>query len=115
MPLDQAVLEHHSLGIVETPDGPRTRVVARRGAPRHDRQAARGDAPRRAAPAGHRPVRVRDDPRAAPPGRAGATLYVSVGGVTNLAVAVGTTCVFTRVVPYGTESMAGRAGRAARA
>src|SRR5436309_3911384 len=27
MPLDQAVLEHHSLGVVETPDGPRTRVV----------------------------------------------------------------------------------------
>ena len=27
MPLDQAVLEHHALGIVETPDGPRTRVV----------------------------------------------------------------------------------------
>ena len=27
MPLEQAVLEHHSLGIVETPDGPRTRVV----------------------------------------------------------------------------------------
>ena len=27
MPLDQAVLEHHSLGIVETPEGPRTRVV----------------------------------------------------------------------------------------
>ena len=27
MPLDQAVLEHQLLGIVETPDGPRTRVV----------------------------------------------------------------------------------------
>ena len=27
MPLEQAVLEHHSLGIVDTPDGPRTRVV----------------------------------------------------------------------------------------
>ena len=27
MPLDQAVLEHHSLGLVETADGPRTRVV----------------------------------------------------------------------------------------
>ena len=27
MPLEQAVLEHHSLGIVETAEGPRTRVV----------------------------------------------------------------------------------------
>ena len=27
MPLDQAVLEHHSLGTVQTPDGERTRVV----------------------------------------------------------------------------------------
>ena len=27
MPLDQAVLEHQSLGVVETPEGPRTRVV----------------------------------------------------------------------------------------
>src|ERR1700737_4152775 len=27
MPLEQSVLEHHSLGIIETPDGPRTRVV----------------------------------------------------------------------------------------
>jgi type IV pilus assembly protein PilM len=33
-------------------------------------------------------------------------LYVSVGGVTNLAVAIGTTCLFTRVVTNGTESMA---------
>jgi type IV pilus assembly protein PilM len=35
------------------------------------------------------------------------TLYMSVGGMTNLAVAVGTTCMFTRVVSHGTESMAG--------
>ena len=27
MPLDQAVLEHHSLGVVETEEGPRVRVV----------------------------------------------------------------------------------------
>jgi type IV pilus assembly protein PilM len=40
-------------------------------------------------------------------GDAGATLYISVGGMTNLAVAVGSTCVFTRVVATGTEAMAG--------
>ncbi len=33
------------------------------------------------------------------PGGDGATLYMSVGGMTNLAIAEGTTCVFTRVVP----------------
>ncbi len=36
----------------------------------------------------------------------GTTLYISVGGITNLAVAVGTTCVFTRVVAHGTEAIA---------
>jgi type IV pilus assembly protein PilM len=34
-------------------------------------------------------------------------LYMNVGGVSNLAVAVGPTCVFTRVVALGTESVAG--------
>jgi type IV pilus assembly protein PilM len=41
------------------------------------------------------------------PGMTDPTLYVAVGGITNLAVAVGPTCVFTRVVAHGTESMAG--------
>ncbi len=37
MPLDQAVIDYQPLGVVETPDGPRQRVAARRGPPRHDR------------------------------------------------------------------------------
>jgi type IV pilus assembly protein PilM len=37
----------------------------------------------------------------------GTTVYVNVGGITNLAVATGTTCVFTRVIPSGIESVAG--------
>ncbi len=41
------------------------------------------------------------------PGSTASTLYINVGGMTNLAVAVGTTCVFTRVVANGTESIAG--------
>jgi type IV pilus assembly protein PilM len=41
------------------------------------------------------------------PGATDPTLYVNVGGVTNLAVAVGPTCVFTRVVAHGLESVAG--------
>jgi len=107
MPLEQAVLEHHSLGIVETPDGPRTRVVlvaARRDMIDGLLAAARS--------AGLRPEGIDLSAFAMiralyRPGRDGATLYVSVGGMTNLAVAVGTTCVFTRVVAHGTEAMAG--------
>jgi type IV pilus assembly protein PilM len=34
-------------------------------------------------------------------------VYVNVGGVTNLAVASGTTCLFTRVIQQGVESLAG--------
>jgi type IV pilus assembly protein PilM len=40
---------------------------------------------------------------AAPPG----TLYCYVGGLTNLAIATGSTCLFNRVLPNGFESMAG--------
>jgi type IV pilus assembly protein PilM len=107
MPLDQAVLQHHSLGIVETPQGPRTRVVL---------VAARRDMIDKLVAgtrmAGLRPqgidlsafAMIRALHRR---GSEDATLYISVGGMTNLAVAVGTTCMFTRVVPHGTESMAG--------
>jgi type IV pilus assembly protein PilM len=107
MPLDQAVLEHHSLGIVQTEDGPRTRVVL--VAARRDMIDKMLSASRQA---GLKPVGIDLSAFAMiralhRPGTTGATLYVSAGGVTNLAVAVGTTCVFTRVVPYGTESMAG--------
>jgi type IV pilus assembly protein PilM len=108
MPLDQAVLEYHSLGRVETIHGPRTRVVlvaARRDMIERLLEAARQ--------AGLRPIGI--DLAAFAMVRAlhtrkgegeGGTLYVSVGGVTNVAVAVGATCVFTRVVAQGTESMA---------
>jgi type IV pilus assembly protein PilM len=106
MPLDQAVLEYQSLGIVGTAEGPKTRVVlvaARREMIDRLLSAARQ--------AGLRPegidlsafamiralYRAEDgeDPVA----------YVNLGGLTNLAVAVGTQCVFTRVIQIGTESM----------
>ena len=32
---------------------------------------------------------------------------MNVGGITNIAIADGTTCLFTRVIPYGIESVAG--------
>jgi type IV pilus assembly protein PilM len=106
MPLDQAVLEYHSLGTVETPEGLRTRVVlvaARRDMIERLLEAARQ--------AGLRPAGIDLSAFAMVralhvPGDTGATLYMSIGGVSNLAVAVGTTCVFTRVVAHDSESMA---------
>lgn len=107
MPLEQAVLEHSSLGVVDTPGGARTRVVlvaARRDMVERLHAAARE--------AGLRPAgidlsafaMIRSLHRAG--GAAGATLYVSVSGMTNLALAEGTTCVFTRVAPGGVEALA---------
>jgi type IV pilus assembly protein PilM len=106
MPLDQVVLEHQSLGIVQTADGLRTRVVL--VAARRDMIDRLLEATRRA---GLRPAGIDLSAFAViralhRPGTTDATLYISVGGMTNLAVAVGATCAFTRVVASGTESMA---------
>src|SRR5437763_14477296 len=105
MPLEQAVLEHHSLGVVETPEGPRTRVVV--VAARRDMIERLLEATRKA---GLRPVGV--DLSAFAMIRAlyrpelnGATLYASVGGLTNLAVAIYQTCAFTRVAGQRTASI----------
>jgi type IV pilus assembly protein PilM len=107
MPLDQAVLQHQTLGTVETLDGPRTRVVL---------VAARRDMIDRllesAAQAGLRPQGIDLSAFALiralhRPGVASTVAYVSIGGITNLAVANGTTCVFTRTIANGTESFAG--------
>jgi type IV pilus assembly protein PilM len=105
MPLDQAVLEHQSLGLVDTPDGQRTRVVlvaARRDMVERLHAAARQ--------AGLRPAGIDLAAfamiRALHRGEEGAALYVSIGGVTNLALAEGATCVFTRVAPGGVEALA---------
>jgi type IV pilus assembly protein PilM len=107
MPLDQAVLEHQSLGLVETADGPRTRVVV--VAARRDMVDRQLDAINKAGLRAHgidlsafALIRALHQP-----GNTEPTLYIAVGGVTNLAVAIGPTCVFTRVVAHGSESMAG--------
>jgi type IV pilus assembly protein PilM len=106
MPLDQAVLQHHLVGLVETAEGPRTRVVL--VAARRDMIESLLEVTRRAG------LRAQGIDLSAfamiralhRPGRTEPTLYVSVGGMTNLAVASSTNCFFTRVVPTGTEMMA---------
>jgi len=107
MPLEQAVLEYQSLGPVETADGPRTRVVV--VAARRDMIDRQLEAVRRAGLRAHgvdlsafAMIRALHQPGSVEP-----ILYVAVGGITNLAVAIGPTCVFTRVVAHGTETMAG--------
>jgi type IV pilus assembly protein PilM len=104
MPLDQAVIDFQSLGIVETAAGPRTRVVlvaARRDMIERLLGAARA--------AGLRPEGIDLSAfamvRALGPTDSRA-LYVSVGGLTNLAVAENGNCIFTRVSGGGLEAMA---------
>jgi type IV pilus assembly protein PilM len=108
MPLNNAVLDFHALGIVDTPAGPRQRVVlvaAQRDMIERLLSAVRG--------AGLIPVGVdlsafaliRSQYRAEAD-KAGRVLYLNVDGVTNLAIAEGTACRFTRVVGGGLEAMA---------
>jgi type IV pilus assembly protein PilM len=114
MPLDQAVLDYQSLGVVTTDEGERMRVVlvaARRDMIDRLLAAARG--------AGLRPEGIDLSAfamiRALGPGPAelaegqsiGGTLYVNVGGMTNLAIASGSACHFTRVAAVGVASMTG--------
>lgn len=108
IPIEQAALDYQSLGVVDTPDGPRTRVVV--VAAQRDMIARLLAALREA---GLRPegidlsafalIRALSGGRAALPG---ATLYANVGGLTNLAIAHGTTCLFTRVAASGIEAIA---------
>jgi type IV pilus assembly protein PilM len=108
MPVDQAVLDQVPLGVVETPDGPRLRVLvvaARRDT--IDRLLAATRA------AGLRPEGIdlaafallRATGLPAEDG-AGPVLHLGVGGVVNLALARGRECLFTRVLPGGLEAMA---------
>jgi type IV pilus assembly protein PilM len=108
MALDSAVIDFHSLGVVDTDAGPRQRVVlvaARREMIERLLLAARE--------AGLRPegidlsafalIRSLHTPGAPSDERA---VYLSLGGLGNLAVAEGTMCQFTRVLSIGFESIA---------
>ena len=109
MPLNNAVLDFHPLGIVDTPAGPRQRVVlvaAQRDMVEKLLAAVRGagltpEGVDLSAFALIRSLHHRDEDQV------GRILYLNVDGLTNLAIADGPICRFTRVVGGGLESMAG--------
>jgi len=112
MPLANAVLDFHPLGVIDTPAGPRQRVVL--VAAQRDMVEKLLAAVRRAgltvegvdlsAFALIRSL-YRRDPDATDDAM-GRVLYLNVDGLTNLAIAEGTVCRFTRVVGSGLEGMA---------
>jgi type IV pilus assembly protein PilM len=109
MPLSNAVLDFHPLGLVDTPAGQRQRVVL--VAAQRDMVERLLDAVRRAGltPEGvdlsaFALIRSLHD-RAE--GEDGRVLYLNVDGLANLAIAEGTVCRFTRVIGGGVEAMAG--------
>jgi type IV pilus assembly protein PilM len=108
MPLGNAVLDFHPLGIVDTPGGPRQRVAL---------VAAQRDMIERLLAAVRRAGLTPDGVDLSafalirslyrPEGEEGArVLYLNVDGLTNLAIAEGKICRFTRVVGGGLEAMA---------
>jgi type IV pilus assembly protein PilM len=108
MPLNNAVLDFHPLGIFDTPAGPRQRVVL---------VAAQRDMIERLLAAVRRAgltaegvdlsafALIRSLYQADPDENA-RVLYLNVDGLTNLAIAEGKVCRFTRVVGSGMEGMA---------
>jgi type IV pilus assembly protein PilM len=117
MPLAGAVLDFHSLGVFDTPAGPRQRVIvvaAQREMVQRLLSAVRA--------AGLRPEGVDLSAFAlirslyhsggagagsnGDSGQAERVLYLNVGGLTNMAIAEGTVCRFTRVIGGGLEAMA---------
>lgn len=106
MPLKDAVLDFRSVGIIETPAGPRQRVVlvaARRDMIMSVLTAAQA--------AGLKPTGIDLSAfgmiRALRRGAGDAPeLFIGVGGLTNLAIADHGVCAFTRVTGGGLESLA---------
>jgi type IV pilus assembly protein PilM len=108
MPLNNAVLDFHPLGVIDTPAGPRQRVVlvaAQRDMVENLLSAVRGagltaEGVDLSAFALIRALHQREEDQS------GRVLYLNVDGLTNLAIAEGTVCRFTRVVGGGLEGMA---------
>lgn len=108
MPLSNAVLDFHPLGIIDTPSGPRQRVVlvaAQRDMVEKILNAVRnaGLTPEGVDLSAFALIRslYRHDPE-----QTGRVMYLNVDGLTNLAIAEGIVCRFTRVVGGGLEGMA---------
>jgi type IV pilus assembly protein PilM len=108
MPLSNAVLDFHPLGIVDTAAGPRQRVVL--VAAQRDMVEKLLGAVRRAGLiadgvdlSAFALIRSLYQPE---PEQTGRVLYLNVDGLTNLAIAEGTICRFTRVVGGGLEGIA---------
>jgi type IV pilus assembly protein PilM len=123
MPLDQAVLDHRVIAKRDGPDGNRMIEVLAVAA-RRDMVVSLVQALRNAGlePAGidlsaFGMIRALDGDSGAAPAESGdmppiTTLYCHLGDITNLAVARGGECVFTRVSPFGIEAITDRlAGR----
>ena len=108
MPLSSAVLDFHPLGVFDTPAGPRQRVVlvaAQRDMVERLLAAVRGAGLTAEGVdlSAFALIRSLFDPSEGDEGR---VLYLNVDGLTNLAIAEGTVCRFTRVIGSGVEGMA---------
>ena len=106
MPIDEAVLDMQSLGVVDTPAGPRMRVVVvavRREMVERVTAAARqaGLTVEGIDLSAFGMLRALPAPE---PGRA--VLYVNAAGLVNVAVANGAGCLFTRAAAGGLDAMA---------
>jgi type IV pilus assembly protein PilM len=111
MPLSNAVLDFHPLGIVDTPAGPRQRVVlvaAQRDMIERLVASVRraGLTPEGVDLSAFALIRSLYRPAADQEGSPSRVLYLNVDGLTNLAIAEGSVCRFTRVVGSGLEGMA---------
>ncbi|MGA2165931.1 MAG: pilus assembly protein PilM [Solirubrobacteraceae bacterium] len=125
MPLASAVLDYHSLGVFDTPNGPRQRVIVVAAQREMVERLLRAVQHAGLRPEGidlsafalirslYHPGVVNAQPAHEGEGsddaaaeRQERVLYLNVGGLTNMAIAEGTLCRFTRVVGGGLEAMA---------
>jgi type IV pilus assembly protein PilM len=107
MPMDEAVLDFQSLGIVDTPAGPRTRVVVvavRREMVERYAEAVRAAGLRLEGIDLSAFALVRSMYNQISDENAG-LLYVNVAGLTNVAVTSGQHCLFTRAATGGLDAM----------
>ncbi len=105
MPMDEAIIDHQVLGIVDTPAGPRTRVVVvavRREMIDRYVDAVRGAGLDIAGIDLSAFALVR---ALAAPNDGEGIIFVNVAGLTNVAVAIGPHCLFTRAAAGGLDTM----------